>query len=448
MTALFRFAPSPTGQLHIGNARIAVVNWLFAKKIGAEFMLRMDDTDTERSTDAFAQGIEQDMRWMGLEWDQFARQSDRLARYDLAIERLKEMGRLYACYETPEELDLKRKIQLNAGRPPIYDRAALKLTDAEKAAFEAEGRTPHWRFLLEDAPIEWHDFIRGDVHFEGGKLSDPVLIRADGRPLYTISSCVDDIELNITHILRGEDHVSNTAVQVQLIQALGGTVPQFGHMSLLTDASGAGLSKRLGSLSLASLREQGINPVTISAYLARLGTSENIEPRAQLADVIAHFDIDIFSRATPKFDPQDLINLNGRTLQLFDFADVQAPLAEMGLAEMDEEFWLNIRGNLTYLADAKKWWDICYSEVTPDIDSEDADFIAEAAKLLPATPWTKDSWATFTTDVKQATGRKGKKLFMPLRKALTGQSHGPELPLMLVHIGPERALKRLQGDTA
>ena len=448
MTDLFRFAPSPTGQLHVGNARIAVVNWLFARKIGADFMLRMDDTDTQRSTKSFAQGIEEDMHWMGLSWDQFARQSDRLDRYDQAIKRLKDMGRLYACYETPEELELKRKINLNAGRPPIYDRTALKITEAEKNAFETEGRKPHWRFLLENAPIKWHDFIRGDVDFDGGKLSDPILIRADGRPLYTISSCVDDIELSVTHIVRGEDHVSNTAVQIQLIQALGGNIPQFGHISLLTDDSGAGLSKRFGSLSLASLREQGIHPVTMSAYLARLGTSENIEPRRHLADVIDHFDIDIFSRANPKFDQQDLINLNSRTLQMLNFEDIASQLHEIGLGDLNEKFWLNIRGNITYLTDAQKWWDICYKPIKPVIEAEDHDFIAEAATLLPEAPWSEESWKLFTTQIKQVTGRKGKKLFMPLRKALTGQSYGPELPLMLVNIGPDRAQKRLRGDIA
>ncbi len=448
MTSLFRFAPSPTGNLHVGNARIAVVNWLFARKIGAEFMLRMDDTDTERSTDAFADGIKRDMQWMGLTWDRYARQSDRLARYDLAIAKLKDMGRLYACYETPEELDLKRKIQLNAGRPPLYDRAALKLSDADKAAFEAEGRTPHWRFLLEDKSIHWTDFIRGEVHFEGSKLSDPVLIRADGRPLYTISSCVDDIELGVTHILRGEDHVSNTAVQVQLIEALGGTVPHFGHMSLLTDSSGAGLSKRLGSLSLADLRTQGIEPVTLSAYLARLGTSENIEPRQHMADVISHFNIDIFSRATPKFDPQELISLNTRILQLFPYEHVKPQLDALGLSDIDAPFWENVQGNIAYLQDVKKWWDICHTPITPLIADEDKAFITETVPLLPKAPWTDQSWSEFTQTVKQETGRKGKKLFMPLRKALTGQEHGPELAFLLLHIGPERALKRLQGQTS
>ena len=317
-----RFAPSPTGRLHVGNARVALVNWLFARQGGGSFLLRMDDTDAERSTEAFAQGIEEDLTWLGLAWAEFARQSDRTDRYDLAAERLKEAGRLYPCYETPDELSLKRKAQLSAGRPPIYDRAALKLSEADRKALEAEGRRPHWRFKLEHAAIDWQDLVRGPQHFEGDKLSDPVLIREDGRPLYTLSSVVDDAELEVSHVIRGEDHVANTAVQVQLFQALGARVPGFGHLPLLMDAQGKGLSKRLGSLSLEALRGEGLEPITINAYLAALGTPDAPEAALTLEDLAASFDIARYGRAAPKFDPSDLDLLNARILHNMPFEAV------------------------------------------------------------------------------------------------------------------------------
>ncbi|MEJ1996137.1 MAG: glutamate--tRNA ligase, partial [Limibacillus sp.] len=300
-----RFAPSPTGRLHVGNARVALINWLYARQNGGAFLLRMDDTDEERSTAEFAEAIERDLTWLGLAWDAFARQSERTERYDLAAQSLKASGRLYPCYETADELSLKRKAQLSAGRPPLYDRAALNLSEEKRRAYEAEGRRPHWRFKLEHAAIDWDDLVRGPQHFEGDKLSDPVLIREDGRPLYTLSSVVDDAELGVTHVLRGEDHVANTAVQVQLFEALGAEVPTFGHLPLLTDAEGKGLSKRLGSLSLEALRAEGLEPMTLNAYLAALGTSEHAEPALDLAELVARFDLSRYGRAAPKFDPAD-----------------------------------------------------------------------------------------------------------------------------------------------
>ncbi|WP_442490263.1 glutamate--tRNA ligase [Kiloniella sp. GXU_MW_B19] len=440
-----RFAPSPTGRLHAGNARIAVLNWLLARQAGGTFLLRMDDTDTERSTQEFADGIQADMKWLGLEWDEFAVQSHRMERYDLAIEKLKADGRLYPCYETADELSLKRKIALQAGRPPIYDRAALKLTDEEKAAFEAEGRTPHWRFKLLPEHIAWEDMVRGPVAFEGENLTDPVLIREDGRPLYTITSVVDDIELDITHVLRGEDHVSNTAVQVQLFEALGGAVPTFAHISLMVGADGQGLSKRLGSLSLQSLREEdGLEPMALNSYLARLGTPDPIEVRQKPEDLTELFDLARFGRATPRFDPVELASLNAKILHEASFESVADRLPD----GFDGALWDVVRPNLEKLADANEWFRIAKGPLDPVIEEEDREFAAKAAELLPVEPWDRETWSALTSALKTETGRKGKGLFMPLRKALTGQSHGPELADLLPLIGKARAKARFRGESA
>jgi glutamyl-tRNA synthetase len=441
-----RFAPSPTGLLHVGNARQALVNWLFARAGGGRYLLRIDDTDAERSTPAFARAIEEDLRWLGLDWDEKAVQSERLEHYAAAAERLKQAGRLYACYETPEELGLKRKVALAAGRPPIYDRAALGLSDAEKARLEAEGRRPHWRFRLLAGEIAWDDLVRGPVAFQAENLSDPVLLRADGRPLYTLTSVVDDAELGITHVVRGEDHVANTAVQVQLFEALGGTeevaVPAFGHLSLIAGAGGEALSKRLGSLSLAGLRGSGLEAMTVNCYLARLGTPDPIEPLPDLAALAAGFDLARFGRATPKFDPQELEQLNARLLHVLPFEQVASRLP----TGFDSALWEAVRPNLTRLAEAEAWLAICRGPVVPQI--EDAAFAETAAGLLPPEPWDDTTWGAWTAAVKQATGRKGKDLFRPLRLALTGLDHGPELKALLPLIGRQRAEARLCGKAA
>lgn len=447
MSVAVRFAPSPTGQLHVGNIRLALVNWLFARSQGGSFLLRLDDTDLERSTAEYAAGIERDLRWLGLEWDRFARQSDRLDRYAAAVERLKGAGRLYPCYETAEELSLKRKSLLGRGLPPIYDRAALRLTDTDRARLEAEGRTPHWRFLLEHEPVAWDDLVRGPQHFHGRDLSDPVLIREDGRTLYTLSSVVDDIELGITHVIRGEDHVANTAVQIQLWQALGGPVPGFAHLPLLTDATGAGLSKRLGSISVASLRDdQGIEPMAINSLLAKLGTSDAIEARMGLAELAAEFDMAKVARGAPKFDPEELARLNARVLHATPFEAVAGRLEALGFGGIDATFWEAVRPNLSRLADVAEWWHVARGPIEPVV--EDAEFASSAAALLPAEPWDDSTWSTWTGAVKSATGRKGKGLFMPLRLALTGRDHGPELKNLLPLIGRERAEARLAGRVA
>ena len=442
MTLISRFAPSPTGYLHVGNARVALLNWLLARKAGGVFILRLDDTDTERSTDAFADGIREDMQWLGLHWDRTFRQVDRMHRYEEEFAKLKAAGRLYACYETPEELGLKRKSQLNRGLPPRYDRAALKLTDAQKAAYEAEGRRPHWRFLLEDGAIAWQDAVRGPVQFAAANLTDPVLIREDGRPLYTFSSCVDDVDEGVTHIVRGEDHVSNTAVQVQLIQALGGdpAAITFAHLSLLTGAGGEGLSKREGSLSLRDMRAEGIEAMAVNALLARLGTPDPVEPVTSLDALVESFDLSRFGRATPKFDPAELWRLNHSILNAMSFDQVQARVPE-GATEAE---WLAVRGNLEKLADFAEWRRVWAGDLAPQI--EDPDYIALAASLLPPEPWDETTWKTWTSALKAETGRKGKALFRPLRLALTAREHGPEMAALLPLIGRERTLERLGNE--
>lgn len=434
-----RFAPSPTGRLHVGNARGALLNWLFARKSGGTFLLRLDDTDTARSTEEFAQGIEADLRWLGLDWDRFARQSDRFALYAAATEKLKASGRLYPCYETAEELQLRRKIQLSQKKPPVYDRAALKLTAEDRAQLEAEGRQPHWRFRLNHATTAWDDIIHGRVEIDMASLSDPVLVRSDGYPLYTLSSVVDDGELQISHVIRGEDHVTNTAAQIQLFEALGYAVPTFGHFSLLLDAEGGGLSKRLGSLSLSDLREQGYEPMALNSLLARLGSADPVEAQSDLAALVAGFDLSRFSRAPARLDPHELDLLNAKLLHGTDFADVRDRLP----AGASEAFWLAIRGNIARLAEAADWWAVVSGDLAPVI--EDRAVTQAAAEALPPEPWDATTWKTLTQAVTAKTGAKGKALFHPLRLALTGRDKGPEMAQLLPLIGRDRAVKRLTG---
>lgn len=445
MSVRVRFAPSPTGLLHVGNARVALINWLFARSRNGEFLLRLDDTDSERGSDEFARAIEEDLRWLGLSWDTFARQSDRLGRYEDAFERLKAGGRLYACYETQEELAFKRRRQMARGEPPRYDRAGLSMGDAERERYEAAGHQPYWRFLLDDGDVSWTDIVRGPVRFEGRHLSDPVLFRADGRPLYTLCSVVDDIDLGITHVIRGEDHVANTAVQIQLAAALGADAAgmAFAHMPLLADVSGAPLSKRLGSLSLRQLRDEGIEPLALAALLARIGTPDPPEPVAALDELLEGFDLARFGRATPRFDRDELGRLNAALLQRMPFETVADRLAEMGLGDAGPRFWMAVRENIGTLSEVSDWYQICRVSIEPSV--EDAPYLAEAASLLPPEPWDEGTWGRWTALVKEATGRRGRSLFRPLRLALTGREHGPEMSALLPEIGRARALERL-GD--
>lgn len=447
MSVLVRFAPSPTGLLHIGNIRSALFNWLFAKRQGGRFMLRLDDTDRERSTEAFAQGIERDLTWLGLTWDVFARQSDRLDRYREALDTLKESGRVYPCYETQAELDLKRKTQLGRGLPPVYDRAALKLTDAERAAFAQQGRKPHWRFRLESSPVTWDDVIQGHKSFPATSLSDPVLVREDGVPLYTFCSVVDDADFGITHVIRGEDHVANTAVQLQIWKAVTDKPPPaFAHFPLIVSASGVEMSKRLGTMSIASMRDDmEIEPMAINTLLASLGTSDSITPRLSPQELAAAFDLHKISRATPKFSAEDLKTLNAKILHLTDYAAIRDRLKALGIPDNNEAFWNAICPNLTKLSDSRIWWQVAQGPIAPVIKDAERAFIATALNLLPPEPWNEATWGQWINAIKYATGRKGKDLFLPLRLALTGADHGPEMKALLPLIGPARAKARLEG---
>jgi glutamyl-tRNA synthetase len=445
MTARVRFAPSPTGRLHLGNARIALVNYLFARHAGGAYILRIDDTDRERSRDEFTDAIRVDLRWLGIDWDEEYHQSARLDRYGRAMERLKAVYRAYPCYETAEELDYKRKRQLARGKPPIYDRAARALTDADRAKLEAEGRKPHWRFLLAPGAVTWTDLVRGECHYDADHLSDPVLMREDGVPLYTLTSVVDDAELGVSHVIRGEDHVTNTAPQIQLFEALHGTPPAFAHLPLMVDAQGKGLSKRLGSLTLEALREQGIEPMAVNSLLGRMGASHAVEPAQDMAALAAGFDLAQMGRASPRYDPVELDHLNARLLHAMPFAAAEPRLAAMGIAA-DESFWLVVRGNLKRFADAAEWWRVCRAAVAPTI--EDADYLRLAGAMLPPEPWTGETWRDWTRAVAASSGRKGRELFHPLRLALTGRGDGPELAALLPLIGRERAAARLEGRAA
>ena len=441
MTVKVRFAPSPTGKLHVGNIRAALVNWLFARQQNGVFILRVDDTDTARSTTEFEDGIRADLTWLGLNWDQTFRQSERFKRYDDIVTALKAAGRLYPCYETAEELDMKRKVQMGRGLPPVYDRAALDLDKAAIDAFEAEGRTPHWRFKLDvPARIEWTDLIRGKVSIDLASVSDPILIRGDGSYLYTLPSVVDDADYGITHIVRGEDHVTNSAVQVQLFEAIGAKAPEMAHFALLTGKGGEGLSKRHGAMSIDEYRDvAGLEPMAIVSLIARVGTSEPIEAFANPEGLIKAFDFGKFSRGTAKLDPADFELLNAKILHSLPFEAVTSHIEGI-----TEAFWDAVRPNLKKLTDVNEWKALVEGPVSPIID--DADHITLAASLLPAGELSSDSWKIWTDAIKENTGKKGKELFMPLRHAITGQKYGPDMASLLPLIGRQKILSRLKGE--
>ncbi len=442
---IVRFAPSPTGLLHVGNARTAVLNFLLAKKAGGKLLLRIDDTDPERSKPEYEKGILEDLAWLGIGHDLFARQSERAERHRAAAEKLKAEGRLYPCYESPFELDRRRQRQIHAGKPPVYDRAALRLTPEEKAKYEAAGRKPHWRFKLSQTMVRFTDLVRGEVEIDTANLSDPVLIRADGRFLYTLPSVVDDIDFAISHILRGEDHVTNTAVQIEMFRALGAEPPAFAHHPLLIGAGGEALSKRLGSLSLKSLREDGIEPMTVVSYLARTGTSDAIAPLFSQAEATAGFALEKIGRAPAHFDPAELLKLNAKYLHGLSFAAVAERLKAAKIAG-GEDFWDAARANLARFDDVADIWRQVAGPVTPEVIN--AALCAAAAELLPPEPWDEATWKAWTAAVSAKTGAKGRDLFHPLRLALTGKDHGPELKKLLPLIGRAKSIARLKGETA
>lgn len=440
-----RFAPSPTGLIHIGNARTALLNALFARRARGAFVLRFDDTDAARSRRDYADQTEADLAWLGIPPDRLVRQSERFALYAASAERLKQIGRLYACYETAEELERRRRIQLARGLPPIYDRAALALTHEDRARLEGEGRRPHWRFRLEPGTVVWTDAVRGPSHVDAASLSDPVLVREDGSYLYTLPSVVDDIDLGITHVIRGEDHVTNTAVQIQLFEALGAAPPAFGHHNLLTTTGGEGLSKRSGALSLKQLRDDGYEAMAVASLAVLVGSAESVRPVASMEELASLVDLGAISRAPARFDPAELDGLNARLLHELPYDAVEQRLQDLGVGG-GAPFWEAVRTNLVRLDEARDWWRVVTGPLTAA--ASDDPVLAEAVARLPPAPWDDSTWGTWTKSVSAASGRKGRALFMPLRLALTGLDHGPELARLLPLIGHDRAERRLRGEVA
>lgn len=439
---IVRFAPSPTGFLHVGNIRAALFNWLYARRLEGRFILRLDDTDQQRSKPEYETAIERDLAWLGLDWDVKEKQSGRLARYDEARDRLIAAGQLYACYETPEELEFKRRRLLSQGRPPVYDRAALRLDATARQKFESEGRRPHWRFRLVGEEVRWDDLARGPQHVDEASQSDPVLVRADGSYLYSFTSVVDDVDFAITHVIRGEDHVTNTGAQIQMFRALDAAVPVFAHLPLLLDATGGGLSKRTGSLSIGDLRARGIEALAIDALLARLGTADAVEPVTSLDALVATVDFARVGRAAARFSEEELAQLSARTLHGLPYAAVRNRVGP----DVSEALWLAARGNLTVLADIGTWTEVVNGPIAPQI--EEAEFLAEAATKLPPEPWDETSWKGWTSGLASSSGRKGRALFHPLRLALTARETGPEMAKLLPLIGRARAEARLRGQAA
>lgn len=436
---LTRFAPSPTGYLHIGNIRTALICYLYAKKQGGKFMLRIDDTDLERSKNEYVEAIKADLAWLGLNFDITAKQSERFAEYDKAIDKLKAEGRLYPCYETTEELEFKRKMQLGQGKPPVYDRSALQLTKDDIKKLENEGRTAHWRFKLDSNKVTWADGVRGVIELNPATMSDPILVRENGAYTYMLPSTVDDIDFGVTHVIRGEDHISNTAVQIQIFEALGGAVPKFAHNALIKTKDG-NLSKRDGSGAVSELKELGIQPMAVNSFLAKIGTSDPVELRASLEQLIEEFSIAKFGKSPTIYSFNDIARLNTQALHESSFDDIKSKLPE----EITEDFWNNVKANIESIDDVSTWWRICHEKLTPEFESsEDKNFVAETAKVFPDGDITEETWNIWLTAIKLGTDRKGKQLFMPIRQALTGMSHGPELKNLLPLIGRDEVLRRL-----
>ena len=446
MSVICRFAPSPTGRLHVGNVRTALMNWLFVREKRGKFILRIDDTDTSRSTDAYESGIKDDLNWLGLDWDHTFNQSDRFQTYISIAEKLKKNGLLYACYETSEELDRQRKLQRVQGKPPIYNRSGLELTSHQKTAYEDEGRRPHWRFRLSGEIVTWNDMVRGNQIVDTSSLSDPVLIRGDGTFLYTLPSVVDDIDKNITHVIRGEDHVTNSGAQIEVFKALSKHIPTFAHTPLLVGKDGKGLSKRLGSLSMEELKSQGLEPLAICSLLGKIGTSDSIEPRASMNILTSEFSFSKIGRAPARFDEAELELLNGKLLNELSYKDVSAKLSEIGIIA-SKDFWELIRSNILKMNDAILWNEIIFKDIQGQINEEDKDFCFGAAEMLPSSI-THNTWSEWTNALKIKYNRKGRNLFMPLRKALTGLDKGPEMAKLIVLLGSDKARERLRNISA
>ncbi|MET0154506.1 MAG: glutamate--tRNA ligase [Rickettsiales bacterium] len=439
MTVVTRFAPSPTGFLHIGNARTSIACGMLALATKGKYILRIDDTDAERSREEYVDGLRRDLAWLGAEWSEEQRQSERFDRYNACVEQLKAEGRMYACYETSEEIDIKRKILLGRGLPPLYDREGLRLSDAQKRAFESEGRKPHWRFKLNSAEaIAWTDAVRGELSFNAADLSDPVVIRENGTPTYLFPSAVDDVDMGVTHVVRGEDHITNTAIQIQIFTALGAVPPTFAHLSLLKTKEGK-ISKRKGGNAIKDLREEGVESAAVVSYLSRLGTSRPVIPLSGMKEAAEDFSFSHFSRASCIFDHEELERLSAKIVRGYEYGDVRN---RGSVKYVDESFWNAVRGNLSRVSDAEEWRSICADAPSPY--REEAEFLREAASLLPGGEWNENTWIEWTNVLKERTGRKGKQLFMPLRLALTGKESGPELAALLPVIGKTKAKERLE----
>ena len=435
-----RFAPSPTGYLHIGNFRTALINFLFAKNKNGHFMLRIDDTDDERSLKKYEDAIKEDLSWVGINWDSLEKQSSRLSYYDQALQKLLDKKRAYPCFETAEELSLKRKKQLSSGKPPIYDRSALNLSDSDIADFKAKGRSPHYRFLLDHKDVNWNDLVKGTSQYNMSNLSDPVIIREDGRVIYTLASVVDDIDFEVTDILRGEDHMTNSAAQIQLFEALESSPPNLGHLSLLTDISGAGLSKRLGSISLRDLKDEGFQPMAISSLLSKVGSSDAIEIFRDINQIISDFDISKFGKSKPKFDKNELRGLNSKLFKMLDFSDISNQLKKFNF-KISSDFWELVKGNIENLEELELWWNIIYGNIEPKYNDEN--FLNTALETLPEGNFDKNTWTNWTSILMEETGRKGKELYNPLRMCLTGQNKGPEMATLVFLMGRGKVLERL-----
>ena len=426
-----RFAPSPTGHLHVGNLRTALFNYLIARQMDGTFVLRIDDTDPVRSKPKYVDSIKRDLEWLGLYWDQIEFQSNRLEQYAQTAEKLRDMGKLYECFESSLELDLKRKKQLNMGKPPVYDRSSLTLSKKEKDSLRVQSKG-YWRFMLDQSRIDWADGILGETSIDVASVSDPVLIRGDGQVLYTLASICDDTDMGVSYVVRGSDHVTNTATQIQIIQALSGNVPKFAHHSLLVGSKGEGLSKRLGSLALGDMREAGLQPMALLSHLAKLGSSEPVELMGSLDEIILGFDLTKFGASPTKFDQMDLAPLTMKYLQGLSASDIIADISALGVPpEKAEDFWNIVRMNISTLKDLSAWWDLMEKGAEPKIDDQDREFVLKAVSLLPPGQFDANTWKTWTQNVTEVTGRSGKNLYMPLRQALTGMSHGPDMGQLL-----------------
>ena len=441
MTTTTRFAPSPTGLLHLGNIRTALINWLYARTNNGKFILRIDDTDLERSKDEYASKIKYDLEWLGIDFDETFNQSSRFEVYKARFNTLVEQGRVYPCYETPEELERKRKLQMASGGKPVYDRSALSLTDQQKKEFESEGRKPHWRFLMNSERVQWDDILKGQVDIDLLSLSDPVVYREDGVPLYTFSSVVDDIDFNITNVIRGDDHTSNTAVQIELINAMDTNKIVFAHHALLTASSGDKLSKRDNVISIESFREKNIDPLAILSLLATIGTSNSIELKSSISQIIEEFRIKTISTSPGKIEIDLLNALNKKIVQKYQFDEIRDRLAKVD-KRIDEKFWNTVKGNLETVEDIQNWTDIVFNNEL--IEPKDKEFIKITLDTMPADPWSDETWDEWTGKVKELTGRKGKELFLPLREAFTGLSHGPEMKKLIQLLGREKILERVK----